>query len=79
MVFEKSSTYLPEYQMHILLFDELLLICICTFVVERIDSYSGRAVTHVLTRRKASSPTITNDMHFPLLSLGNGMLPGIPS
>jgi len=34
--------------MHILPFDELLLICSCIFVVERLDSYSCRAVTHIL-------------------------------
>jgi len=34
MVCEKFSTYLPEYQMHILPFYEVLLICNCIFVVE---------------------------------------------
>jgi hypothetical protein len=47
-VCEISSAYFPEYQMHILPLDELLLICSCIFVVERLDSCSGRAVTHVL-------------------------------
>lgn len=56
MVCEKSSTYLPQYQMHILPFDELLLICSCTFVVEHSGSYSGRAVTNVLTRQKPRHP-----------------------
>ena len=73
-VCEKSSTYLQEYRMHILPFDELLLICSCIFVVERYDSYSVRAVTRVLTRRKPHHPQT-----FPFSSLGNGLLPGIPS
>jgi hypothetical protein len=54
MVCEKSSTYLPEYRMHILPFDELLLICSCIFVVERLYFYSGRAVTHVPKGEKPS-------------------------
>jgi len=54
MVCEKSFTYLPEYQMHILPFNELLLIYSSTFVVERLYFYSGRAITHVSKRQKPS-------------------------
>ena len=48
MVCEKFSNYLPEYQMHILPFDELLLICSCIFVVEFLlglgrNTYSEKA------------------------------------
>ena len=52
MACEKSSVYLPEYQIHILPFDELLLMYSCIFVVECLHFYSGRAVTHVLKRQK---------------------------
>jgi len=54
MICEKSFTSLPEYEMHILPFDELLLIYSCTFTVERLYFYSGRAVTHALKRQKPS-------------------------
>jgi len=35
VVCEKSSTYLPAYRMHVVTFNELLLICSCIFVVKR--------------------------------------------
>lgn len=47
---KKCSSYFPEYPIHILPLNELLLFCSCMFVVERKYSYFGRAKIHIVTK-----------------------------